>query len=94
MLDVLLNSFKLDEFLIAMAGQFVNEGSAKLTLAAVKALGLAIVGFAIEARELKMPPPSKGVRRRKKKPPRAVAKKRKSAARKGRSAASGRSGKA
>jgi hypothetical protein len=94
MVDVLINAFKFDEFLLAMAGQFVNEGSAKLTLTAVKALGLAIVGFAIEAREGTAPPGAKAVRRRKKKPPRTVAKNRKSATRKGRSAAPSRSGKA
>ncbi len=92
MLDVLLNAFQLDAFLIAMAGQFVNEGSAKLTLTAVKALGLAIVGVALGApRKATEKPSPKVVRRRKKKPPRAVAKSRKSATRKGRSAAPGRS---
>lgn len=90
MLDVLLNAFKFDEFLIAMAGQFVNEGSAKLTLTAVKAIGLAIVGVALDAQDMKAKPSAKVVRRRKRKQPRAVAKSKKSAARKGRWAASGR----
>lgn len=94
MLDVLFNAFQLDTFLIAMAGQFVNEGSAKLTLTAVKALGLAIVGVALDARETKAKPATKVVRRRKKKSPRAIAKSRKSAVRKRRSAASGRPRKA
>lgn len=94
MLDVLLNAFKFDEFVIAMAGQFVNEGSAKLTLTAVKAIGLAIVGVALDAREAKAKPSTKVVRRRKKKSPRAVVKRRKSAVRKRRPAASGRPRKA
>lgn len=94
MLDVLLNAFKFDEFLIAMAGHFVNEGSARLTLTAVKALGLAVVGFAFEAREVKAQSSAKAVRLRKKKQPHSVAKTRKSAARKGRSVPPGRFGKA
>ena len=47
MLDILMNAFTIDQFLIAMAGQFVNEGSAKLTLTAVKALGITIMGVAL-----------------------------------------------
>lgn len=65
MFDFLLNAIKLDEFLIALAGHFANEASAKLTITAVKALGLAVLGFAVEAREASTVPKATVVRRRK-----------------------------
>lgn len=48
MLEILFNAFTIDQFLIALAGQFVNEGSAKITLTAVKALGVTIMGVALD----------------------------------------------
>lgn len=51
MLDLLADALKLDEFLIALVGHFVNEGAAKVTVTAVKAIGLAALGFAMERRE-------------------------------------------
>lgn len=51
MLDLLTSALKLDEFLIALLGHFANEGAAKVTVAAVRAIGVAALGFAFEARE-------------------------------------------
>lgn len=48
MLEIFFNAFTIDQFLIALAGQFVNEGSAKITLTAVKALGITIMGVALD----------------------------------------------
>lgn len=65
MFDLLADALKLDEFLIALLGHFANEGAAKLTMTAVKAIGLAVVGFAVERREV--PAGSKAERGRRRK---------------------------
>ena len=91
MLDVLINAFTIDQFLIAMAGQFVNEGSAKLTLTAIKALGITILGVALDRRKPGAVASGKTTRSRKKKRTQARTTKNKPASRKGRTPASARS---
>ena len=89
MLDALFSAFQIDQFVIAMIGQFVNEGSAKLTLTTVKALGLVIVGAALDGRGANVVSSRKRRIRRKKKPSGAKAARKKPAARKVRASARG-----
>lgn len=65
MLDLLANALKLDEFLIALIGQFANDGAARLTMNTVKSFGLAVVGLAVERREVLVGSKASGSRRRK-----------------------------
>ena len=83
MLDILINAFTIDQFLIAMAGQFVNEGSAKLTLTAFKALGITILGVALDRKKLGGAASGRPTHQRKKKRTRARTAKKKPTARKG-----------
>lgn len=70
MLDLLAELLKPDEFLLALAGHVANEGAAKLTVSAVKAVGLAVLGFALEDRDRASPMAPKTTRRRRHKPKR------------------------
>lgn len=87
MLDILINAFTVDQFLIAMAGQFVNEGSAKLTLTAIKALGITILGVALDRKKLGVGASGRTTHQRKRKQTRARTAKKKPTARRGKAQA-------
>lgn len=70
MLDLLADLIKPDEFLLALAGHVANEGVAKLTVSAVKAFGLAVLGVAFEAVERRASAAKKSANRRRQKPKR------------------------
>jgi len=58
MLDALMATLRLDEFLIALAGQMATEASARFTLTSAKALAVAMFAVLVQPAGVAKPAPA------------------------------------
>jgi len=64
MLDALMATLRLDEFLIALAGQMATEASARFTLTSAKALAVAMFAVLVQPAGEVKPAPKRCTRKK------------------------------